>query len=125
MTPIVTARILSTAQQRSTPLRMTRESVSDRCGLLRSTTASASQARSLIGVTTSMLVEFWLIQVCSVGTVGPFPLFGQTGRSVKLHPGRFTNVQHLGKRRDKPVSGVAHIWTRWGVLVMLAANQDC
>jgi hypothetical protein len=48
-----------------------------RAGLLLSTACNASQARALIGATTSRFVGFWLIQACSVATV-PFPRqFGQ------------------------------------------------
>jgi hypothetical protein len=122
---LVRPQQLGCAQQRSEPLRMTRESAPDRCGLLRSTIARASHARSLIGVTTSRLVELWLIQVCSVGTVATFPLLGRIGRSVKLHLGCFTSVQHLGKRRDKPVCGVGHKWGPPNLLVTLDRNQDC
>jgi hypothetical protein len=62
-------------QQRSTPLAMIRElGAFWRAGLLPSTACKASQARALIGATTSRLVGFWLIQACSGATV-PFPSF--------------------------------------------------
>jgi hypothetical protein len=56
-------------QQRSTPLRMSRESVRGWRDLLLSMACNASQARALIGETTSRFVELWLIQSGSVGTV--------------------------------------------------------
>ena len=43
-----------------------------RGGLLLSTACNASQARALIGATTSRLVGFWLIQAC-IGATVPFP----------------------------------------------------
>jgi hypothetical protein len=53
-----------------------------RDGMLLSMACSASQARALIGATTSRLVGFWLIQAGSVATV-PFPcLFGQRADSL-------------------------------------------
>jgi hypothetical protein len=53
-----------------------------RGGLLLSMACKASQARALIGATTSRLVGFWLIQACSAATV-PFPcLFGRWADSL-------------------------------------------
>src|SRR5882672_9995883 len=63
-------------QQRSTPLRMSRESGAGWRDLLLSTACSASDARALIGATTPRLVGLWLIQACSGGTVPTLRLFG-------------------------------------------------
>jgi hypothetical protein len=66
----------TTDQQRSTPLRMSRESAAGWRDRLLSTACSASQARALIGPTTSRLVGLWLIQASSGGTVPTLRLFG-------------------------------------------------
>jgi hypothetical protein len=66
----------TTDQQRSAPLRMSRESAAGWRDRLLSTACSASQARALIGATTSRLVGLWLIQASSGGTVPTLRLFG-------------------------------------------------
>jgi hypothetical protein len=55
---------------------MSRESAAGWRDLLLSTACSASQARALIGATTSRLVGLWFIQARSGGTVPTLRLFG-------------------------------------------------
>jgi hypothetical protein len=68
---IVSAR--SGNQQRSAPRRMTRDSAFCSRDLLLSTACSASQARALVGPTTSWLGEFSSFKVCGVATISTPP----------------------------------------------------